>query len=237
MLEQQQHQLVAGLRELYRRLLAGEGWEGPPLEAVTGGHPLTHDILERLDLLQQSPDSPIHLDHFEEEPERLQELLVRNGAPQVGRRPSLSPPEESEPPSPPLPKRTTPNRTAYPSPNSMNPSPRSHTPSAAQQPFANSKGIVNSQFVEPAIFEPEQQFAMPSWLPMNMGQMVDSPMTMGYDNMWDSPIMGSQATNPAMFSMPPNVQTFGPGATLGWTTPNEVSMNDFVDFSNCSTTR
>ncbi|KAF2011863.1 hypothetical protein BU24DRAFT_396490 [Aaosphaeria arxii CBS 175.79] len=49
-LEQQQAQLVAGLRELYSRLQCGQGWPGPPLSKAESGHPLTHDILDRLDL-------------------------------------------------------------------------------------------------------------------------------------------------------------------------------------------
>merc|ERR1712029_1246389 len=51
MLEQQQSQLVAGLRELYSKLRDGQPWPGAPLREAHGGHPLTHDILERLELL------------------------------------------------------------------------------------------------------------------------------------------------------------------------------------------
>jgi hypothetical protein len=90
MLEQQQSQLVAGLRELYRRLQAGETWPGLPLESSHEGHPLTHDILERLDLLHSSPDSPIKQEGFEENFARLQERLIANGASFVRRRRSVS---------------------------------------------------------------------------------------------------------------------------------------------------
>lgn len=90
MLEQQQSQLVAGLRELYRKLQAGEGWPGAPLESVHDGHPLTHDILERLDLLHSNPDSPIKQEGFEEDLSRLQQRLIENGASFVRRRGSVS---------------------------------------------------------------------------------------------------------------------------------------------------
>ncbi|KAK7178195.1 hypothetical protein PSPO01_15761 [Paraphaeosphaeria sporulosa] len=61
MLEQQQTQLVAGLRELYGRLRNGQCWPGQPLCDAQSGHPLTHDILERLDLLHSSNhESSVH---------------------------------------------------------------------------------------------------------------------------------------------------------------------------------
>jgi hypothetical protein len=90
MLEQQQSQLVAGLRELYRKLQARESWPGSPLENVLDGHPLTHDILERLDLLHSSPDSPIKQEGFEEDLSRLQQRLIESGASLVRRRGSVS---------------------------------------------------------------------------------------------------------------------------------------------------
>ncbi|KAK8226114.1 hypothetical protein HDK77DRAFT_382855 [Phyllosticta capitalensis] len=74
MLEQQQNQLVAGLRELYRRLQTGEGWPGLPLSDQQGGHPLTHDILERLDLLQPK-DGPGQYEAFEEDFVRMEKRL------------------------------------------------------------------------------------------------------------------------------------------------------------------
>jgi len=76
MLEQQQSQLVAGLRELYRRLQTGEGWPGLPLDSSCEGHPLTHDILQRLDLLHSNPESAIKQEGFEENLSRLQEHLT-----------------------------------------------------------------------------------------------------------------------------------------------------------------
>ncbi|RDI84176.1 hypothetical protein Vi05172_g6071 [Venturia inaequalis] len=97
MLEQQQSQLVAGLRELYRRLQEGENWPGKPLKKnAVGGHPLTHDILERLDLLHSKSDAPIKHEGFEDDLSVLeQRCFATNGTPLTQRKTSIS--EESEP--------------------------------------------------------------------------------------------------------------------------------------------
>lgn len=61
MLEHEQAQLIAGLRELYRRLISGEQWPGDPLIQAENGNPLTHDILERLGLLYMQDQGYDHL--------------------------------------------------------------------------------------------------------------------------------------------------------------------------------
>ena len=61
MLEEQQAQLVAGLQELYRRLLHGHGWIGSPVEGTDEGTPLTHEILERLGALKQDGRSTVEV--------------------------------------------------------------------------------------------------------------------------------------------------------------------------------
>lgn len=114
MLEQQQAQLVSGLRELYRRLNAGEGWPGAPLAEQQGGHPLTHDILERLDLLQPKEGSSQY-EPFEEDFTRMEKRLRDEEEAQAGpalkRRGSIgsesdhahasSPSSHGSPPTPP----------------------------------------------------------------------------------------------------------------------------------------
>jgi hypothetical protein len=90
MLEQQQAQLVAGLRELYRRLHAGEGWPGTALNDALNGQPLTHDILERLDLLHMQTENHGMTDGFEEDTESMQRKLIESGASLVRRRGSIS---------------------------------------------------------------------------------------------------------------------------------------------------
>lgn len=89
MLEQQQSQLVAGLQETYRRLLAADIWPGEPL-SETNGHPLTHDILARLDLLETKQDGSGEVETFEEDPQKLQQRLVAEGATYLPRRGSIS---------------------------------------------------------------------------------------------------------------------------------------------------
>ena len=51
-LEHQHAQLIAGLQEFYRRAQNGDRWIGPRLEVVNHNQPLTHKILEALDMLQ-----------------------------------------------------------------------------------------------------------------------------------------------------------------------------------------
>lgn len=91
MLEQQQTQLVNALQELYRRLVDCEGWKGEPLETASNGHPLTHDILERLDALRI--DGHLSPDRFEESTEVLQQKLLADGAVHMKRQ--LSPDSDS----------------------------------------------------------------------------------------------------------------------------------------------
>jgi len=55
-LERQQFKLVAGLRKLYCLLQKKEEWPGPPLQELSEGFPLTHDILERLGVLHYGVD-------------------------------------------------------------------------------------------------------------------------------------------------------------------------------------
>ena len=124
MLEQQQAQLVTGIRELYRRLRTGEGWPGAWLEESTVEdssviitdktnkviHPLTHDILERLDLLHVrcSEDGSLingnvgstflqqQFDGFDENCARLQQRLIREGASMVERRRGSQPQQKRQ---------------------------------------------------------------------------------------------------------------------------------------------
>ncbi|KAI9759856.1 MAG: hypothetical protein M4579_002063 [Chaenotheca gracillima] len=105
LLEQQQAQLVAGIQESYRRLRSGEGWTGSSLkERSEDGRPSVHDILERLDVLGQSWDrssnpSPT-TSRFEEDPFKMQQSLIANGAPPMVRHSSISSDSDHSPPSP-----------------------------------------------------------------------------------------------------------------------------------------
>lgn len=92
MLEQQQVQLVNALQELYRRITNNEGWKGDLLDNSPNGHPLTHDILERLDALRI--DGHLSPDRFEENTETLQQKLIADGTIHVKRQ--LSPDSDSD---------------------------------------------------------------------------------------------------------------------------------------------
>jgi len=87
MLEQQQSQLVAGLQATYHLLEKAGHWPGASLSEEEG-YPLTHDILERLDLLHTKSDGEV--ESFEEDVEKLQERLISRGAALVPRRASMS---------------------------------------------------------------------------------------------------------------------------------------------------
>ncbi|KAK0333534.1 Fluconazole resistance protein 1 [Friedmanniomyces endolithicus] len=89
MLEQQQSQLVSGLQETYRRLKAAHAWTGPAL-TESNGHPLTHDILHALHLLESRVDGSGELETFEEDCQKLQSRLLADGAGYVHRRGSFS---------------------------------------------------------------------------------------------------------------------------------------------------
>lgn len=78
MLEQQQQQLVTGLQELYELVINNQGWKGAPLQESTNGHPLTHDILERLGALKIDPN--VEHERFEENLDILRQKMVVESA-------------------------------------------------------------------------------------------------------------------------------------------------------------
>ncbi|MBA7571947.1 hypothetical protein ES708_13717 [subsurface metagenome] len=89
MLEQQQGQLVSGLKEMYHRLQKASAWDGPALDESTG-QPLTHDILLALDLLEPKHDDSGEHEAFEENTEKLQARMIAEGAGFAHRRGSFS---------------------------------------------------------------------------------------------------------------------------------------------------
>ncbi|QIX00911.1 hypothetical protein AMS68_006428 [Peltaster fructicola] len=78
MLEQQQTQLVSGLQEMYRRLQSAHAWDGKRLPE-NNGHPLTHDILAALNLLEAKHDGSGTTEAFEEDVQKLQSRLIAEG--------------------------------------------------------------------------------------------------------------------------------------------------------------
>lgn len=88
MLEQQHRQLVRGLQEMYRRMIAAQIWRPLALSESTGG-PLIHDILDALGLLEKKDDSR-ETTAPEHDCEKLQTFLSAGSAPISKRRDSLS---------------------------------------------------------------------------------------------------------------------------------------------------
>ncbi|KAJ8607571.1 hypothetical protein MRB53_040202 [Persea americana] len=89
MLEQQQSQLVSGLQEMYRRLQSVDAWDGKSL-SENNGHPLTHDILAALNLLESKSDGSGTPEIFEEDVQKIQSRLLAEGHGYVQRRGSIS---------------------------------------------------------------------------------------------------------------------------------------------------
>jgi len=95
MLEQQQNQIVAGLREMYRILRENGTWPGEALPEYEG-NPLTHDILSRLRVLHMTGTDSEETERFEDNLNTLhKKLMKKNGISNPRHRRSTS--EESEP--------------------------------------------------------------------------------------------------------------------------------------------
>jgi len=234
MLEQQQAQLVAGLRELYKRLQNGQGWPGLPLQEAQNGHPLTHDILERLDLLHAPGDaSPANYEGFEEDCGRMQQKLLEHGAAYMQRRRSVSSDSEHEhtsstssggsPPTKPLQFKDSFTRNgAPPTPPMHSPFPRephlnTAVKTSAHQLLSHQPYIRTNSGLDPA------SLMRPSW---GTDSMMDDFTNTEYMSPFDSPMTYDA---PAM--------SFAPYSLSGPTTNPIFAMPDWtdgeqLDFSN-----
>ena len=76
MLERQQDLLVAGVQKLYAHLVTGESLPGSSLPEAEDKLPLTHEILERLNLLNAAEESVSPHEPLEEDVERMQRELT-----------------------------------------------------------------------------------------------------------------------------------------------------------------
>jgi hypothetical protein len=193
MLEQQQTQLVAGLRELYSRLQKGETWPGQPLREASGGHPLTHDILERLDLLHPPSDNGSNYEGFEEDCNRMQRKLIDGGAPYTRRRASTSSDSEHGHASSNSSYNSTPTTRsfAYDSPfarNNAPPTPPMNSPFPRQSqmapPIKQESPMGSSTYMNASAMDPST-LSQSTWLSDSM--MMDEPVDFskpmyGFDN-------------------------------------------------------
>lgn len=229
MLEQQQTQLVAGLRELYSRLQKGESWPGQPLRETSGGHPLTHDILERLDLLHPSSESSSNYDGFEDDCNRMQQKLLERGAPFTHRRGSVSSDSEHGHTSSPSSHTGTPitrSSLAYASPfarNNAPPTPPMNSPFPRQSqmasPIKQEPRMVSPTFMDASALDPSP-LSRTAW--MNDSMMMDEPVDFskpmyGFDNFgnFDQTMM----VDPLVMNDP---------MMPDWNNPNELDFNNFL---------
>lgn len=230
MLEQQQSQLVAGLRELYSRLQKGEGWPGKPLREASGGHPLTHDILERLELLHSSSESGGNYEGFEEDCNRMQQKLLERGAPYTHRRGSISSNSDHGHNSSSSSYNGTPTtqtfgldnpfarNTAPPTPPMNSPFPRQ---SQIVSPVKAESPMVSSTFMYPGGLD-STAFSRQPWIsePMMIDDSADMNKPLyGFDsfNSYDQDMMaGTLGFNNADPMMP------------AWASGNEVDFGNFI---------
>lgn len=230
MLEQQQTQLVAGLRELYSRLQKGESWPGQPLRESSGGHPLTHDILERLDLLHPTGDNSSNYEGFEEDCNRMQQKLLERGAPFTRRRGSVSSDSEHGHASSNSSYGGTPTtrsfafdgpfarHTAPPTPPMNSPFPRQ---SQIVSPVKQESPLVSSTFMNTGALDPSA-LSRTAW--MNDSMMMDEPVDFskpmyGYDSFagYDQTMMmDTIAINPNDPMMP------------DWNSNNDLDFSSFI---------
>lgn len=230
MLEQQQGQLVAGLRELYSRLQRGESWPGQPLQETAAGHPLTHDILERLDLLHASGDSNNHYEGFEEDCNRMQQRLIEGGAPFTQRRASVSSESDHGHPSSNSSYNGTPTTRsfAYESPfarHNAPPTPPMNSPfpqqSQAMSPIKQEAVMASPPFIGSSVMDPAALSRAP-WMnesSMMMDDTIDFKPMYGFDNFaaYDHNMMvDTVAISPNDPMMP------------DWNTHNELDFSSFI---------
>lgn len=237
MLEQQQGQLVAGLQELYRRSLAGKSWTGPILSEATG-HPLTHDILAELHLLEAKNDGSDRFETFEEDPQKIQSRLLAEGAGYTRRRESFSsdsdhsqhvPTKASSRGTPPISRppifKDGFTFTPSPSPIAQSPVPRHRQsyPPAQQSPLHRSPPITN----DPQFYQPEwtlASFGEPEAI-MRSKYALQAPQLQDLDDMSD--VMENQRWNEPTFQYGPNNGFMSYPQQLANLFPGMQSMPDF----------
>ncbi|KAF2869078.1 hypothetical protein BDV95DRAFT_609324 [Massariosphaeria phaeospora] len=242
MLEQQQTQLVAGVRELYARLLNGQSWPGPPLRDAPGGHPLTHDILERLDLLHSGSESGSNHEGFEEDTDRMQQKLLEQGAPYTHRRRSISS-DSDHGHSPPLSSHSPPTKNIMymdpvfarnngpPTPPMNSPFPRQSqivSPIKQEAPtmvsyIKQETPMVSSSFMSNRALDPSALKA-PVWTAEPM--MMDEPLDFSTKSMYPFDNYGNFDSSHMML----DPMALGPPIAMmtDWNDPNDLDFNSFI---------
>lgn len=231
MLEQQQTQLVAGLRELYSRLQNGQGWPGQPLREAQGGHPLTHDILERLDLLHSSEGGG-HYEGFEEDCNRMQQKLLERGAPYTRRRGSVSSDSEHGHTSSSSSYSGTPTTKSMPfsdpfARNNAPPTPPMNSPFPRQSQIAptvkQEAPMVSSTFMNTGALDPSQ-LSRPAWTAEPM--MMDDPVDFNGKSMYAFDTFSNFDSN-TMILDPLVINPAGP-MMPDWNDPGDLDFSSFI---------
>lgn len=230
MLEQQQTQLVAGLRELYSRLQKGESWPGQPLREASGGHPLTHDILERLDLLHPTSDSSNNYEGFEDDCNRMQQKLLERGAPFTRRRGSVSSDSEHGHASSSSSYNGTPTTRsfAFDSPfvrNNAPPTPPMNSPFPRQSqivsPVKQEPQMVPTTFMTTGALDPSA-LSRTAW--MNDSMMMDEPVD------FSKPMYAFDSFNGYDQTMMVDTMSINPHDPMmpDWNSPNDLDFSSFI---------
>ncbi|KAF1928853.1 uncharacterized protein M421DRAFT_61552 [Didymella exigua CBS 183.55] len=228
MLEQQQAQLVAGLRDLYTRLQSGQGWPGQPLREAQGGHPLTHDILERLDLLHGPSENGGNYEGFEEDCSRMQHKLLERGAPLSRRRGSASSDSEHGHTSSPSSYSGTPTarQFAFTEPfvrNNAPPTPPMNSPFPRQSqvaaPVKQESPVVSSTFMQTGALDPSALSR--AWMADSM--MMEEPMDFKSMNGFENFNTYDQIMMVDPIFMDPNDPMMP-----DWNSTNDLDFNNFI---------
>ncbi|KAJ5819706.1 hypothetical protein N7474_005297 [Penicillium riverlandense] len=221
MLEQQQAWLVHGLQELYRRSTDGEGWAGDRLKPEPNGHPLTHDLLTHLGALDHTKG-----EHFEENPETMQQDLWRTNAGHMQRQESSDGSTDS-PQSPTARSRFSSDAFSQ---RQMPPTPPAYSPTARAPQIKGEpqmsgsyaqqlpmQGVVNPLALQGG---PQQQQQWPNNPGFNPFDEMDFMNSADYANLsFDDNQMASPMFNR---QMPVNCMSSGPFVD---------SKNDYEDFN------
>lgn len=237
MLEQQQAQLVAGLQESYRLMLSGTGWPGSPLKSSSNGHPLTHDILERLGTLKQEGHPGD--DHFEEDLSIVQKRLIANGAGYMQRQDSSDGGSDSDH-SPTFPPKPIPNDTLS---ANFPPTPPSRSPYLpTQQMSAQFKAQAQAAQTQPQQQQQRQVFGSiqgePNANPIFFTRPPQQPcgLQSQESSFDDSMDFIRQFENPDGFDFqrtihPTSLNRMNPSLSQGW-----ADDDDFTTFMNSNPT-
>lgn len=234
MLEQQQSQLVAGLRELYTRLQKGESWPGQPLRESSDGHPLTHDILERLDLLHSPSDNSNIHEGFEDDCGRLQQKLLERGASYTRRRCSMSSDSDHGHASTPTSFNGTPTTRSFgfdspfarnnapPTPPMTSPFPRQ---SQTVMPVKQETSMVPPTFMTSGALDPSA-LSRSAWA--NDSMLMDEPLDFSSKPMYSFDHFGAYDQSMMVDSI-----TMNPNDPMmpDWNNPSDLDFSNFIQNS------